>query len=180
MTGTGNDDYVWIDPEGRVVIFVNSNTPPDTSRYSVGWDDKGIVLETGMDRKTLHIGDWNNDGHADIIGVTKGSGALTVWLTKYEGGRFYFEKIEQGGTFFLEGWGVGLFDIGARFHDLTGNGCVDYLCMEPNGRTTAYINNCPKDGNAFNLEWVNQVKFSVDKDRANHRFADVNGTYLYS
>ncbi|SPO03558.1 uncharacterized protein DNG_06241 [Cephalotrichum gorgonifer] len=175
MTGTGNDDYVWIDPEGRVVIFVNQNTPPDTSRYKTGWDDKGIVLETGMDRKALHIGDWDNDGKDDIIGVDKRSGALTVWLTRYSSGSFSFQKITLGGTYCTQGWGVGLFDIGPRFHDLTGNGCVDYLCMEPNGRTTGWINNCPRNGNMFNLEWVDQIKFSVDKDRANHRFADVNG-----
>ena len=45
----------------------------------------------------------------------------------------------------------------------------DYVCMEPDGRTTAILNHQdkPKD--------VGQIKFSEHRDRANHRFADVSG-----
>jgi hypothetical protein len=175
MSGKGNDDYVWISPDGKIVPFVNRNNPPDTTQYKNGWLGKGVVLETGMDRKALHIGDWDGDGKADIIGVDKKSGALTVWFTSFDGSVFSFRKQTLGGTWCTQGWGVGLFDIGARFADVTGNGCVDYLCMEPNGRTTGWINNCPKNGNNFNLEDVGQIKFSVDQDRANHKWADSNG-----
>lgn len=51
-----------------------------------------------------------------------------------------------------------------------GNKRVDYLCMEPSGRTTARLQ---KDDGS--LEDVGQVKFSEDLDRANFRFADVDG-----
>lgn len=177
MSGKGNDDYIWISPDGKIVPFVNKNTPPDTTQYKNGWAAKGVVLETGMDRKALHIGDWDGDGKADIIGVDKKTGALTVWFTGYTGpgGTFSFRKQTLGGTWCTQGWGVGLFDIGARFADVSGNGCVDYLCMEPDGRTTGWINNCPRDGNNFNLENVGQIKKSEGLDRANHRWADVNG-----
>ncbi|RYP85137.1 hypothetical protein DL769_001041 [Monosporascus sp. CRB-8-3] len=176
MTGTGNDDYVWIDPEGNVVVFANRNTPPDTNLYKDGaaWDDKGIVLRTGMDRKALHIGDWNGDGKADVIGVEKRTGAMTVWLTNYNNGAFSFSKQTSEQAYCNQGWGVGRYDLGMRFADITGSGCVDYLCLELDGRTTAWLNDCKSD--LFDLRNVGQVKFAEpSKDRANIRFADVNG-----
>ncbi|KAI0967672.1 carbohydrate esterase family 3 protein [Xylaria arbuscula] len=175
MTGTGNDDYVWIGADGKVVIFPNVNTPPNTTGYP-NW---GVAqtLETGLDRKALHVGDWNNDGKADIIGVNKDTGSLTVWLTTYSNGVFSFRKVTNGNTLYCtEGWGVGLFDLGHHFADITGSGCVDYLCMQPDGRTTAWLNDCKAD--LFALRSVGQVKFSEDLDRANHRFADVDGDGL--
>ncbi|KAF5245738.1 hypothetical protein FANTH_7198 [Fusarium anthophilum] len=174
MTGNGNDDYLWISPEGRVAIFVNSNKPPDTSRYKDGaWIGKGYVLDTKADRKALHVGDWDGDGKADIIATDRATGALTIWLTSWNGQKFSFNKISSGTSYCKEGWGVGLLDIGPRFADLTGNGCVDYLCMEPDGRTTGYLNSCSKD---FKLTDAGQVKFAEkQKDRANFRFVDVDG-----
>ncbi|KAI1350842.1 hypothetical protein F5Y01DRAFT_315312 [Xylaria sp. FL0043] len=174
MTGTGNDDYVWIEANGKVVIFPNVNTPPDTAGYP-NW---GVaqMLETGLDRKTLHVGDWNNDAKADIIGVDKHTGSLTVWLTTYSNGVFSFRKVTSGNSYCTEGWGVGLFDLGHHFADITGSGCVDYLCMQPDGKTTAWLNDCKVD--LFALRNVGQVKFSENFDRANQRFADVDGDGL--
>ncbi|KAH8170471.1 repeat domain in vibrio, colwellia, bradyrhizobium and shewanella domain-containing protein [Sarocladium implicatum] len=175
MTASGVDDYVWIDWEGNVVVFVNGNTPPDTSKYENGaaWDDKGIVLRTGMSIKALHVGDWNGDGKADIIGVDKYTGALTVWITKYENDAFTFEKTESAGPYCREGWGVGRNDIAAHFADLTNNGCVDYICLDQSGKASAWLNSC---GSGFDLHDVGQVKAPIpQKDRANFRFADVNG-----
>ncbi|KAI0811428.1 carbohydrate esterase family 3 protein [Xylaria sp. FL0064] len=143
---------------GKVVIFPNVNTPPDTTGYP-NW---GIAqtLETGLDRKALHVGDWNNDGKADIIGVGKHTGSLTVWLTTYSNGVFSFRKVTSGNSYCTEGWGVGLFDLG----------------LAPDGKTTAWLNDCKAD--LFELRNVGQVKFSENFDRANHRFADVDGDGL--
>ncbi|KAK6844716.1 hypothetical protein PG995_014826 [Apiospora arundinis] len=170
---TGNDDYVWISPEGGVAIFPNVNTPPSTAGYP-DWGVVHVALQTGMDRKALHIGDWNGDGFADVIGVDKKTGSLTVWLTSWRDGKFSFSQHTSTTQYCTQGWGVGRLDIGAHFKDLTGSGCVDYLCMEPNGRTTAWLNDC-KQG-LFDLRDVGQIKFAEKQtDRANLRFADVNG-----
>ncbi|KAK8025258.1 hypothetical protein PG990_003081 [Apiospora arundinis] len=134
----------------------------------------GDMTNTGMDRKALHIGDWNGDGFADVIGVDKKTGSLTVWLTSWRDGKFSFSQHTSTTQYCTQGWGVGRLDIGAHFKDLTGSGCVDYLCMEPNGRTTAWLNDC-KQG-LFDLRDVGQIKFAEKQtDRANLRFADVNG-----
>ena len=60
--------------------------------------------------------------------------------------------------------------MAVEFADITGNGRGDYLCMEPGSRTTGFIHN--SDGSWEN---VGQIKVSVTKDRANLRWADVNG-----
>ena len=53
---------------------------------------------------------------------------------------------------------------------LSGDGKLDYLCMEKSGRTTAWLHKGP--GN-----WVSvgQVKKSEGWDRANIQWADTNG-----
>ncbi|KFY17433.1 hypothetical protein V492_00682 [Pseudogymnoascus sp. VKM F-4246] len=174
MDGNGNDDYVWISPDGKVTIFRNLNAPPDTSKFNGGggWDAAKVNLETGFDRKALHVGDWDGDGKADIIGVDKGSGAVTIWKTNYAGPhQFSFTKevIPNSGVC-NQGWGDGLFDIGVIFADITGSGRVDYLCIHPDGTVFGWLND--KDST---MRSVGQVKFSEKYDRANHRFADVNG-----
>lgn len=62
------------------------------------------------------------------------------------------------------------FVVAVRFADLTGNGRGDYLCIEPDGRISGYVQN--DDGS---WTYTSQIKFSVGYDRANLRFADVNG-----
>lgn len=85
-------------------------------------------------------------------------------------------------------YGVGLFDLGVRFADvtgnkghsplmygfacliiITGNGFPDYLCIDPDGRTTAW-----KNTNMV-FEAMGQIKFTEGADRANVRFVDING-----
>jgi len=96
-------------------------------------------------------------------------------------------------------YGVGLFDMGVRFADITGqydhlhttcfhvqhfaflilhiyvsntrtgNGFADYLCIDPDGRTDAWINT----NMVFTA--MGQAKASVGADRANLRWADING-----
>lgn len=52
----------------------------------------------------------------------------------------------------------------------SGNGRPDYLCMEKDGRTKGYLHN--SDG-SFDL--IPQFKKTDNFDRANYRWADVNG-----
>ena len=171
MNGSGNDDYVFIDHNSKITIFQNVNTPPNTD-YA-GWYDRGVVLDlAGVPRKAIHLGDWNGDGFCDVIITDKATGALDVIHTYYDKASDSYTfgprtRVVQSGC--TQGWGVGVFDLGMQFADIDGDRRVDYLCLEPNGQVTGWLN---KPGG---LQWMNQIKFSVDKDRANHRWADVNG-----
>ncbi|MBE3044266.1 hypothetical protein IMZ48_17195 [Candidatus Bathyarchaeota archaeon] len=52
----------------------------------------------------------------------------------------------------------------------SGSGRVDYLCMDPDGRTEAWLRS--EDDPWF---YAGQVKFTEGLDRANFRFADADG-----
>ncbi|KFX87170.1 hypothetical protein V490_08483 [Pseudogymnoascus sp. VKM F-3557] len=169
------DDYIWISPNGVINVFPNlGKTLINSGEWNPSapvWGGAIRALETGMDRRALHIGDWNGDGYADIIGVERRTGKLTIWLTKWEGGKFSFtrQNIDRD-DLCKENWGQGYSDNAHHFADITGNGRVDYLCMEPSGRVTGWVN-----FENLGLVSAGQIKFSEDLDRANFRFADVNG-----
>lgn len=61
--------------------------------------------------------------------------------------------------------------MAVRFADLTGNKRADYLCIKPDGYVSAYLH--PGDDGSW--EDAGQIKFAEDKDRANLRWADVDG-----
>lgn len=60
--------------------------------------------------------------------------------------------------------------MAVRFADITGNNRADYLCIEKDGRVSGFVHN---DDDSW--ENVGQIKFADGKDRANLRWADVNG-----
>lgn len=66
-------------------------------------------------------------------------------------------------------------DHGVRFADLTGDGKADYLCIEPNGRVTGYLNRGMTSSGQIAFEDVGQIKLATNYDRQNVRFNDVNG-----
>lgn len=174
MTGTGFDDYVWISAFGEVNIFPNKATKSNFDWYkSIAWGTR-TMFATGFNRRQLHIGDWNGDGLADIIGVDRATGELTIWYNNWNGRTFGFNKRVAGGTAnrCTIGWGVLYHDTAHHFADITGNGKVDYICVYPNGRMTAMLNTDTGFGDA------GQIKYTEDLDRANFKFADVNGDGL--
>ncbi|KAH6692576.1 hypothetical protein F5X68DRAFT_129659, partial [Plectosphaerella plurivora] len=174
LTGTGFDDYIWISAFGQINIFPNKARQGNFDWYkSVAWGAT-VKFETGFNRRQLHIGDWNGDGLADIIGVDRATGALTIWYNNWDGTSFNFNKRTAGGTAnrCTLGWGVLYHDTAHHFADITGNGKVDYICVYPDGRMTAMLNTDTGFGDA------GQIKYGEDLDRANFRFADVNGDGL--
>ncbi|KAG7409901.1 Multidomain esterase [Fusarium oxysporum f. sp. rapae] len=167
MRGSGSDDYVWIYQDGHAAeINVNIHSPP-------AWGhNTRIELTVPGPRNGIHLADWTGDGRCDVIVQNKATGYLTVYKNQYDKGA---DKISFGSgttvaTDCNQGWGVGIFDLGMRFHDIDGDGLADALCIEKNGRITGWLNK------ANGLENVGQVKFSEGWDRANIRFADVEAS----
>ncbi|KAF2112802.1 hypothetical protein BDV96DRAFT_497426 [Lophiotrema nucula] len=165
MYGRGHDDYLWVWSTGMIELYENVDNPPS-------WNVHNQILDTGRDRKSIHFGDWDGDGLCDVLSVDRDTGNVDMWRNTYSGGsvpKFEYKGQVVGGSRCTQGWGLGLYDLGLRFADIDGDKRVDYLCMEPDTRTTGYLNK------ASGLQDVQQIKLSTGFDRANHRWADVNG-----
>jgi hypothetical protein len=88
----------------------------------------------------------------------RANGQLTLYKNTYNKATdvvsFSNKGVVSGGMTCTQGWGVGIFDRGMRLADIDGDGRADPLCLELNGRVTAWLNTA---GGMVN---VGQVKFS--------------------
>jgi hypothetical protein len=186
MLGHANGamDYIWVHSTGYMILYESFGgafpaEPPYWGPHYQIWTPDGRY-DQAIDRRDLHLADWNGDGLCDIIYVYPDTGEMDVWLNQYNNGGDITQWTLQSNagpsgdtTPCPEKRGVGIFDLAVRFADIDGNNRADYLCIEPNGRTWGYLN---KDDGS--LEYISQFKKSEDKDRANLRWVDVNGDGL--
>jgi hypothetical protein len=121
MTGTGVDDYVWIYPTGEVQVFRNKNTKDKSDYYTKPAWSSPVKLDTGLDWRGLHVGDWDGDGKADIIGITdRNTGSLRVWHSRWDGSSFNWDIQDiPDSAKCNQGWGLLYFDHGAHFADIS-------------------------------------------------------------
>lgn len=145
MTGDGYDDYIYISPEGDVTVYGNMHNPPYWTQY-------GVVYKLGaVNRMEVHLADFTREGRCDILLVGKEYG--DVALRRNDGikdGKFVFYDYGNAGStaFCHNNYGVEwklrrdyesrYRDRGVRFAHITGNPRADYLCVEKNGRITAW------------------------------------------
>ncbi|EPE33632.1 SGNH hydrolase [Glarea lozoyensis ATCC 20868] len=171
MRGKGSDDYIWMAKDGTLTVFGNYNNPPNWLQYGVVYTPGSLMA--GHTRKDVHLADLNGDGKCDFLIVDKASGSVRMIRNDYSAATDKFAWTDMGIVFDGGGcknhYGVGLFDMGVRFADITGNGFPDYLCIDPDGRTDAWINT------NIVFRAMGQAKASAGADRANIRWADVNG-----
>ncbi|KAF7556324.1 hypothetical protein G7Z17_g1541 [Cylindrodendrum hubeiense] len=178
MMGHSNDmvDYVWAYSFGKMEMWANRGkgmiSDSDADGY---WDYKGTIWTppSDMNRRDLHLQDWDGDGACDIIYANPDGGAVQVWINNYPstGTWDWTHKTDPAPSLSCsEKSGLGIFDHAVRFADLTGNKRADYLCVQPDGTTTGFIH---KDDDSF--EDVGQIKVSDGYDRANYQYADVDG-----
>ncbi|KAK4220604.1 SGNH hydrolase-type esterase domain-containing protein [Podospora fimiseda] len=182
---TGAMDYVWIHSTGYLHIYESfGGSFPSSAPY---WGPNYIFwratnfLNKEVDRRDIHLADWDGDGLCDIIYVNPDTGAMDgLWLNKYKTVRDLrkaenWQRVTNAGPrgekkACPERRGIHINDIAVRFADIDGNGRADYLCVEKDGRTWGYLNT-----NGSDLTYISQFKKTEGKDRANLKFVDVNG-----
>lgn len=174
MTGSGSDDYIFVDASGSLTLFENQH---DWGH----WKEWGVIYNGTRDRQAVHLADFDGDGKCDILFVDRASGAANVMKNEYKDGDFSFTDlgVVTGGATCTQGYGTDKHDLGVRWNDLDGDGRADFLCVQTDGTVTGYLNKGVGD-------MVNQglVKRSEGRERKNIRIADINGDgrddYLYA
>ncbi|KAM0544199.1 hypothetical protein ACHAPJ_011950 [Fusarium lateritium] len=173
----GRADYVWTQSTGEMTLFINRGKGTINDQDAEGyWDPSpGVVFRPPrqMDRRDLHLQDWDGDGDCDIIYVNPETNAVEVFLNQYPNtGKWEWTHLTNPAPGLSCGHkrGLAISDLAVRFADLTGNNRADYLCIGPDGHVSGYLQ---QDNGVFSD--VGQIKFPIGKDRANLRWADVDG-----
>ncbi|KAF4412991.1 Multidomain esterase [Colletotrichum fructicola] len=176
----GRMDYVWVLSTGRMTLYPNagkSHISGDESFWGPMteeiWSPQKWIFKDA-DRRDLHLVDWDGDGACDIVYTDPDkNNSPQVWLNTYPlTGRWDWTYIAKPAPQVQcnERKGLGIHDLAVRFANIDGGKRGDYLCIKPNGYVSGWVH---KDDGTW--EDVGQVKFQEGKDRANLRWADVNG-----
>ncbi|KAF5007862.1 hypothetical protein FDECE_5777 [Fusarium decemcellulare] len=182
--GDGKDDFVWIAPDGTMRAWKNWSRKVLLGGNRFWHDEERNIWVPGdygkriHDRRNIHLADWDGDGTCDIILVDPSQEykVIDVWLNErpYKEGWNWNHQANPASSQNVrcknQKNGLGIHDIAVRFADLTNNGRADFVCMAPDGTTSAWIHN---DDNSWSD--AGQVKFAEGADRANLRWHDVNG-----
>ncbi|KAI4602200.1 hypothetical protein KJ359_009438 [Pestalotiopsis sp. 9143b] len=137
------------------------------------WDPVALIGRE-LDRRDIHLVDWDGDGACDIVWVDPdNSNRVSLWINKYPTTKTWtwdYRANPAPALSCAQSRGLGIHDLPVRFGDISGNGRGDYLCIEKNGRVSGFVHNSDDT-----WENVGQVKFTDGMDRADLRWSDVNG-----
>ncbi|MFE2877388.1 FG-GAP-like repeat-containing protein [Streptomyces roseus] len=163
--GDGKADYILINTDGSVEVYLNQGGDPGN-----GWKHLGKVA-SGMtnDASKVRFADWDGDGRTDYL-VFDNGGGVTAYLNR------------GGDTAGGQGWpSPGKVTTGStsdrarvRFADNDGDGKADYFIVKPDGKVDLYLN---RGGDVVpNNGWsvVGQIASGVTTDHTKVQFVDFN------
>lgn len=177
----GRADYVWTWSFGRMTLFPNKGLGIKSGGLSY-WDppveifNPQTLIGRSLDRRDLHLTDWDGDGACDIVWTNPDrENRPSVFLNKFpQTGQWQWEwseyPLSSSQVYCPQNRGLGFRDLAVQFADISGNGRGDYICLEKDGRSWGWIHN--SDGS---WEYIDQYKFAEGVDRANLAWADING-----
>jgi len=174
MMGHSNGamDYVWTQSTGQMTLFPSNGYSTLPSADTSWWGTSSVIFDPpalvgkNLDRRDLHLVDWDGDGATDIVWVDPGNqNRVQLWRNRIkETGSFNwaYNSNPAPSLSCAQSRGVGIFDLAVRFADITGSGRPDYLCIEKNGR----VSGSTQDASGT---WTShtQIKVETFMDRAN-------------
>ncbi|KAJ5352116.1 hypothetical protein N7452_001090 [Penicillium brevicompactum] len=177
----GMMDYVWMSSKGKMRVYENRGETTVKDDGPSFWGNNYIMFDPTkqsiakeLDRRDLHLIDWDGDGACDIVWTDPDNdNRVKLWRNRIkETKSLDWEYVSNPAPDLhcAEKRGLGLFDRPVQLADVTGNGKADYLCVEKDGRSSGYVH---RDGGSW--DHINQFKFAEGKDRANLHWADVDG-----
>ncbi|MEU8764144.1 FG-GAP-like repeat-containing protein [Streptomyces sp. NPDC048659] len=160
--GDGKADYLMINPNGSVVVYLNHGGDPGG-----GWQNLGQVA-TGItnDPSKVRFADFDGDGRTDYL--------------NFDDGGQVFAHLNRGGDI-GGGWqwlgriatGVTTDRSRVRFADFDGDGKADYQVVWPDGHVDAHLNRGGDPGHGW--EPARQVATGATNDHTRVQFGDFTG-----
>ncbi|MFI7027064.1 FG-GAP-like repeat-containing protein [Micromonospora sp. NPDC049900] len=163
INGDGKDDYLLVDSAGKVGAALNDRYGrPDV------WEWQGVIGRNPDSATRSGMVDLTGDGRADWVAVRE-NGTVAAWVN----------RVGQGGGY---GWDyAGVITTGVspgrdrvRFADMDGDGKDDYLVLEDNGATKAWLNKYTP-ANGFQWDYAGVIAPGAGAPKEQVRFADMNG-----
>ena len=143
MTGSGANDLMGVDSDGRLRVFTNNGGRNVVRTTAVG---RGFLSANLV----LNVGDWNGDGHGDVV-TRATDGSMFLYAGDGEG---HFPKAVKMAT----GWkGVGLV---AAVGDMTGDGYPDLMGQPAGSAMRIYPGN---GATGFKTSYVAHSAISATK-----------------
>ncbi|MGW2253259.1 FG-GAP-like repeat-containing protein [Kitasatospora sp. NPDC001660] len=166
--GDGKPDYVTIEDDGSVKVWLNKGGDPAGGS---GWQALGRVA-TGVttDRSRVRLADFDGDGRADYW-VINPDGSVRVWLNR------------GGDVSGPSGWqDIGIVATGlttnqdqVRLADFDGDGKADYVVIGDDGTVKVWLNKGGDPAGGSGWQALGQVASGVTTDRSRVRLADFDG-----
>ncbi|MGJ6969560.1 FG-GAP-like repeat-containing protein [Streptosporangium sp. G11] len=158
VDGDGRDDYLMVDPQGRVRAWGNNLPSPR-------WIEMGEVAAgvPGGTRDGLRFADLNGDGRDDYL-MVDAQGGVRAWGNVLPNQRWTEWGEVAAGV-------PGATRDEVRFADIDGDGADDYLLVGLQGEVRAWGNNLPSP------RWIERgvVASGFGATRDEVRFTDLDG-----
>ncbi|MCM2388359.1 phosphatidylinositol-specific phospholipase C domain-containing protein [Streptomyces albipurpureus] len=133
VAGDGRADYLVVEPTGAVRAFVNLG-----GDGRGGWTDKGLIASgsAAWTGEQVRFADVGGDAYADYL-VVDGNGATRAFLNTTNVTTNVIKWTDQGT---IASGSAAWTGEQVRFADVGGDAYADYLVVDDNGATRAFVN----------------------------------------
>jgi YVTN family beta-propeller protein len=131
LDGDGYEDIVWRHTDGSIAAWLMTGTPGSPiagTPSSIGVKSYKLLLGSGTDWVPERLGDFDGDGHADILWRNTTTGETAIWLMNGLDAKSY-ASVHSG----TAGWRV------TNVRDLDGDQKDDLVWRSATGETAAWL-----------------------------------------